>query len=214
MMTKKDLELEIERKVTPIVKDAMNRYLGVNIDELNEDITGKLKKDPLLFFDIDPTMPFKKAKQRFKREYLERLLKTHYGNVSMIAKIADVDRRSIHRLVNQYDIEKIRKELPRPYDVKAKAVGVVIEDVLGGYKSLIHPTRLEEVYKNVPSLSRDIVNLLPETPMSLKEAEEEFEREFFKAALARHAGSTTDTAKVVGLRYETLHRKLKKLGMV
>lgn len=53
-------------------------------------------------------MPFKEAKgilvESFEREYLERLLKRHNGNVSRAAAEAGIDRNYIHRLVKKYDL--------------------------------------------------------------------------------------------------------------
>jgi DNA-binding NtrC family response regulator len=53
-------------------------------------------------------MPFKEAKgmlvESFEREYLDRLLKRHNGNVSRAAAEAGIDRNYIHRLVKKYEI--------------------------------------------------------------------------------------------------------------
>ena len=49
--------------------------------------------------------------------------------------------------------------------------------------------------------------------MTLKEAEQEFEKQYLSKALKEAKGSITKTAKKIGLRYETIIRKMKKLGM-
>jgi len=51
------------------------------------------------------------------------------------------------------------------------------------------------------------------TPLTLKEAEEEFEKKFILAALKQHQFNITKSAKNMGLRFETLHRKIKSLGI-
>ena len=201
--------------VEHIVDDAIKPVLGVSIDELNRDISEKLEKSPLASFDIDTKLKFKAAKKKFKQQFLRRLLRVSYGNISEAAKRARVDRRSIHRIVKDagINVAKIREEMTKPYQIRQKAVGNIIEDVLEHYKRVIHPDRLAAVYKNVDTVSKEILNELPEKPITLKQAEEEFEREYLKKALAQNRSSITKTAKKIGLRYETLLRKMKALGL-
>jgi DNA-binding NtrC family response regulator len=53
--------------------------------------------------DIDTSVPFKAAKdtliKRFEQAYLDQLLDEHDGNISQAAIAADIDRKTIHRLV-------------------------------------------------------------------------------------------------------------------
>lgn len=203
------------KDVEDIVSDAMQKVIGVSISELSKDISSKLSKSPLLDFTVDTKIKFKAAKKKFKQEYLRKLLRTAYGNISLVAKKAGVDRRSIHRIVKDagINVDKIREEMIKPYEVKQKAVGHIIEDVMEQYKTVIHPQKVAEVYQNVEGVSKDILNELPDKPMTLKKAEEEFEREYLRRALAECDGNATKCAKKVGLRYETLLRKLKALGL-
>lgn len=206
-MAKKDVE--------HIVDDAIKPVLGVSIDELNKDISEKLEKSPLASFDIDIKIKFKTAKKKFKQQFLSRLLRVSYGNISEVAKKAGVDRRSIHRIVKDagIDVSRMRDEMIKPYQVRQKAVGNIIENVLENYKAVIHPERIAEVYKNVDSVSKEILDELPEKRITLKKAEEDFEREYLLKALSANEGNITKTAKKIGLRYETLLRKLKSLGL-
>jgi len=205
----------MKKDVEHIVDDAIKPVLGVSIGELNKDISEKLAKSPLLSFDIDTSLKFKEAKKKFKQQFLSKLLRVTYGNISEVAKRARVDRRSIHRIVKEsgIDVAKIREEMMKPYQVKQKAVGGVIEDVLEHYKTVIHPDRIAKVYKQVDTVSKDILDELPEKEVSLKEAEEEFEREYLRKALGENDHSVTKTARAIGIRYETLTRKMKSLGL-
>ena len=58
-------------------------------------------------------LPFKEAKgqlvESFEREYLERLLGRHGGNISRAAHEAGIDRNYIHRLVKRYGISVPRR---------------------------------------------------------------------------------------------------------
>jgi len=54
-------------------------------------------------------LPMKVAKeewlQTFEREYLMELLHRHGGNVSQAAKVAQIDRKTIHRLIKKYRLK-------------------------------------------------------------------------------------------------------------
>ncbi|MFC1741602.1 helix-turn-helix domain-containing protein [Nanoarchaeota archaeon] len=204
-----------KRNVEHIVDDAIKPVLGVSIDELNKDISEKLEKSPLASFNIDTKLKFKEAKKRFKQQFLQRVLRVSYGNISIAAKRAGVDRRSIHRIVKSagIDVSRMREEMTKPYQIKQKAVENVIEKVLENYKQVIHPARIAEVYKQVDSVSKEILDEMPERPITLKEAEEEFEKEYLQRVVSECGGNLTKTSKRIGIRYETLLRKMKSLGL-
>ena len=98
-MPEEELEKIIDKKVKPLVEEAMQKHLGITISEIEADISDKLKKAPLLEFEVDTKIPFKQAKKNFKKKYLTRLLQLNLGNVAEVARIARIDRRSIHRLI-------------------------------------------------------------------------------------------------------------------
>jgi DNA-binding NtrC family response regulator len=206
-MAKKDVE--------QIVDDAIKPVLGVSIGELNKDLSEKLEKSPLAWFEINTKLKFKQAKRQFKQMFLRRLLRVSYGNISEAAKRAGVDRRSIHRIVNDagIDVSRMREEMIKPYQIRQKAVEGIIENVLENYKAVIHPEKMAEVYKQVDSVSKDILDEMPEKELTLKEAEEEFEKAYLGKVVAECGGNLTKTSKRIGIRYETLLRKLKALGL-
>lgn len=210
-----NIDLLLEEKVRPIIQQATNKVLGITVPQLTEDISAKLTKSPLLDFPIDTSLKFKLAKKRFKKAYIEKMLEFHLGNITEVAREAETDRRSIHRLILELkiNVNKIKEELIRPYDLKVSVFSHAIEDVLDQYKTVLHPLKLEEMYRNVGKMSEDLIKALPEKKLSLKEAEEEFEREYIRKALLEHTGNITHTAKKIGLRFETLHRKMKTLGI-
>lgn len=205
----------LEEKIKPLITEATAKFLGVTVKELTEDISAKLTKAPLLDFPIDISIKFKQAKKRFKKAYIEKMLELHLGNISVVAREAGTDRRSIHRLIHQLHVplDKIKKELLRPYDMKLSLVSHAIEDVLDKYRAVLHPAKIERMYKNVSQLSEDLLRELPEKKLTIKEAEEDFERQYIKKALLGNNHNVTQTAKKIGLRYETLHRKMKVLGI-
>ena len=214
MPEKIDLEKVINDKIKPIIDSSMHKFLGITIKELSTDISDRLKRTPLLDFKIDTGMPFKIAKQLLKRQYIRRLLQLKQGSISDVAKIANIDRRTIHRFAKSIkkEIEKFRKEFKPDY-IKETAVKSIIGETLGAFKDVITPKKLEKAYQNIEAISKDILKELPVAQLTLKEALEEFEKEYLKKALKENLSNISKTAKAVGLRAETLFRKMKRLGI-
>jgi DNA-binding NtrC family response regulator len=107
----------------------------------------------------------------------------------------------------------VRKELLRPDYYKKEAIDEIFKATLDHYKGIIHPEKLEKVYREVPSLTKNIIKELPAMEMSLKEAEGEFERQYLKKALDENNWNISKTARKIKIRFETLHRKIKKLDI-
>jgi DNA-binding NtrC family response regulator len=214
-MTDENLEIVVREKIKPIIDSATEKLIGVNIEKLSDDITSKLGRSSFLELDIDYGTNYAAAKKKFKRLYLTRILRLNLGNISEAAKAADIDRRSMHRMINELDInvEAIKKELVKPYLIKVEALSHMIEGVLDSYKQIIHPEKLKNAYSNIDSISEGIVDELPKTPLNLKEAEVEFEKNFFEKALKLGNGNIAAAARLTKVRYETMHRKLKALGI-
>lgn len=212
-MPENDLELVIREKIRPMLDKATENLIGAGINKLTDDITSKIDGAHILDIDIDFEAGYRQAKNKFRKSYLTRLLLLNLGNISEAAKIAGMDRRSLHRMISGLgiDVQKIKKKLLKPYYLKVGAVSHIIEDVLGNYKRVIHPDKLKNIYSNVESISENIVKELPELNISLKDAEKEFEKAFFGRALEKENGNKAKAAKRIGLRYETLHRKMKAL---
>lgn len=215
MATKQELENIVEKRVKPIVEKAMHDFLGITIAEIESDISDKLKRSPLIDFEIDTKIPFKKAKKAFKKAYLTRLLQSRSGNISDVAKISGLDRRSVHRLIIELKIriEQFRNELAKAEYTKHEAVQNIVEETVETYKSALNPEKLKTFYKNAPSISKNIARELPKSPITLSEAEKEFEKIYLKKALEENSSNISKTAKKIGLRFETLHRKLKSLRL-
>lgn len=214
-MAKEDLEKVVKNKVKPIIEEAMQKFLGARVVEIGSDISDRVAKSPLIDIEIDTSLSFKKAKDHFKRKYISKFLQTHLGNISKVADLIGIDRRSIHRLINELkiDVEEIRKNLLSREYARKEAVKDVIESTLNEYKQVINPQRLKKMYAGVPEISKDILKALPEAPLTLKEALEEYEKIFIMKVLKENDFNVSKTAKKIGLRYETLHRKMKAFGL-
>jgi len=197
-----------KQEIKPFVETAMHEFLGVKIEEVNDDISSKLIEGRLEY-PITVSIPFKQAKEQFKRHYLIRLLMLTKGNISEAAKIAGVERRHFHRLINQFkiDAEQFRNPIYVYEKNDDKYVKEVISDVLKKYEI----TKEKSDYvdeKTTKCLSKRV----EEPRLSLKEALDLFEKEYFQTAL-KEFKSLSNTARSLKIRYETLIKKIKKLNL-
>lgn len=208
-----DLETAIKGKVTPLVGQTLERTIGVKIPQITSDITDSLL-NPQLGIYIALDLPFKEAKKSFKKEFLRRELSLHLGNVSELARDVGLDRRSIHRVIKDLDIniDQVRKQHD-PHVYKEDLVDSAIRSTLEQYRGILQPERIEETYREVPKLSRNIARFLPDPKRTWKEAERDFERQFLTHHLEESKGNVALAADKIKIRTETLHRKLKSLHL-
>ncbi|PIN75450.1 hypothetical protein COV17_03865 [Candidatus Woesearchaeota archaeon CG10_big_fil_rev_8_21_14_0_10_36_11] len=208
---KKDLEETIKGKVVPLLEETMEKNLGVNIPKIESDITDKLQ-NPHLDIYIPFNLHFKDAKKSFKKEFIKQELGAHLGNISELAKVLGLDRRSIHRTIKKLNIsiDKVRVHMKH---TEEDIIDKTIRSTLAEYKEIIHPQKMERMYEDVPTLSRNIAKFLPHKDFTWKEAENEFEKRFLSKALQDSQGNVAKAAAKVDIRVETLHRKIKKLRL-
>jgi DNA-binding NtrC family response regulator len=213
-MSKKGLEETIKEKVSSLLEKSMEKNLGITIPKIENDITSKLS-NPSLNIYIPSGLTFNSAKKFFKKEFLQRQLFIHKGNISKLAKTLRIDRRTIHRTIKEIgiDIEKIRKESNSFNDYEAEIVDHTLKNTFEQYKTIINPTKIEKMYENIHSLSKDIAKILPLKEISWKDAEKSFEIQFLKKSLGENNNNVLNTAKQIKIRPETLHRKIKILGL-
>ncbi len=223
----------IKEKVIPLLEETMEKHWGITIPKLETDITDRLT-NPQLNIYVPQGLKFGKAKKFFKKEFLKRELQLHRGNISHLAKTLELDRRSIHRAIRNLDIKvgqikgQVKEMLSRSASeeelvglskelskerYQEEVVDKAIRGTLEQYKQLLRPEKMEELYKDIPTLSRNIVKFIPYQDWSWREAEQEFERQFLRQALEEQGWKVSEAAARIGLRAETLHRKIRKLGL-
>jgi DNA-binding NtrC family response regulator len=197
-----------KQEIKPFVETAMQGFLGVKIEQVNEDISSKLIEGRLEY-PVTVSIPFKQAKEQFKRHYLIRLLMLAKGNISEASRIAGIERRHFHRLLNQFkiDAEQFRNPIYVYEQDNEKYVKNVISDVLKKY-DITKPKSEKVDEETAKSLSKRV----DEPRLTLKEALELFEKEYFKTAL-KEFKSLSNTARSLKIRYETLIKKIKKLNL-
>ena len=215
MKSKKDLEETIKEKITPLLEETMEKNWGVSIPKVEHDITDQLK-DPHLNIYVPFDLTFQEAKKMFKTEFMKKELKLHLGNISQLAKSLDIDRRSIHRVIKELkiDIDELRDQHISQKKIQENLINQTIKETLHHYKGIIQPQKMEKMYQDVPSLSRNIAKFIPHQDMTWKDAETKFEKQFLKHALKEHHWKISETAKGLDIRAETLHRKVKKLKLI
>ncbi len=217
-MSEKNLEETIRERVAALVEETMEKTWGITIPKVEVDITDRLQHSLPLKLYL-PASPFQEAKARFKLEFLKNQLRLHQGNISQAAKFLGVDRRSIHRAIKTLDIavEKVRKELEKELNLEIvhqeQFVDRTIRSALKEYEGIIQPQKMEKIYQEVPLLSRSIAKLLPHHHLTLKQAEQEFEKQFLSESLKENNWKIAETARKINIRPETLHRKIAKLGL-
>ena len=213
-MATKNLEEAVKEKITPLLEETMEKSWGITIPKIEEDIADRLLK-PQLHVYIASNTTFKKAKQFFKKEFIKNELKLHQGNISHLAKMLRIDRRSVHRAIKDLEInvEELRQQQISPEEWQEEVVDQTIRTTLDRYKEIIQPQKMEQMYGQLSHLSRNIAKVLPHQELTWKEAENEFEKQFITHALEENRKEISQTAKKIEIRVETLYRKIKKLGI-
>ncbi len=213
MVEKSTLEKVVKEKIEPLIVETTKQAIGVTVHELNKTLIDRIAAASPITIEINASLPYKKAKKVFKKQFFTRLIETHYGNISDVAKIANIDRRTIHRTIRELgiDISKIRQHLLNPDHYLRIAVDTSVREALEQYKPVINPIMMDKMYHDVPRLEEKVISQLPITEITYKEAEAEFERQYFKKTVKEN--NIRQVAKKIGLCYETLHRKLKALGL-
>ena len=212
MNPNKTLEDAIKGKVRPLIHDSIEKTWGLAIPKLEEDITSKLAKEQTTI-PIQFSLSYLDALAAFKKEFFERELRKHH-NISFLAKLLGVSRRSVHRSIKELGIRipKRTKEEQKNY-FKEQEIYNSLREALLEYKTLFREKKMNELYSTLPDLSKTLAQELPEQDASTwKSAKHDFETRYL-----RHHISLGDKLKVVakriGIRAESLSRKLKVLGL-
>lgn len=210
------LDTVVDKKIKPMLDAAMKTYFGVRVEELTADVSDKLLRSPLLEITIDLSLSYKKAKQAFRRHYIQRLIQLHFGNVAHVARLSGMDRRSIHRMIKTFGVttNKFRKELHKQDFYLQQEVRTIIEGSTEQLKESIAPQKYRAFYDATPALSKNIAKELPLRIPTLDEAEAMWERRFMDEAMKSFGPSPVAVARKIGLRYETVHRKLARHGLL
>ena len=212
MKRKTEFEEPVKARVISLLEETLGKNLGVVVPKLEEDITDKLAQSQTAIY-IPSGLSFNQAKKKFKEQFLKRELRAHFGNVSVVARVLGIDRRSVHRAIRELKLGVTRVKILPEENVFKEEVDRSIRSTLDQYKEIFNPLKMEKLYGDVSSLSKDIAEVIPHRDISWREAEDEFERDFLGQALQRNGFNVSRTAKQLRLRAETVSRKIKRLGL-
>jgi DNA-binding NtrC family response regulator len=164
-----------------------------------------------LLSPVDPSKPFKEARKIFLKNYLNDLLILSLGNVSLAAKKANINRRHLHRIINELEIdpESHRKEMIKPAQYLKENVKDILEETLSNFSK---DDTVRAVYSNIGDISNIIAQNM-DTAMQFDEALELFEKDFFTKALKYNKYDISKTAEAIDVSERTLYRKISKLNL-
>ena len=204
------LEKVITNKISPLLANSKNEH--IDISKLYENITSHIKRGSIFDIEIDLCLNFKNAKKEFKKCFLTNMIKKNYGNISEVARITDINRRSIHRIIDDKEIRQIRSNLPKRdtiiYNELCHAIDTIL---LTNDHRFINKDKLKNIYDSLSRLPDETLNNFDE--LTFKEAEIEFEKKYIKEALLKYNHDICITANQIGIRSETLYRKIKNLEL-
>jgi len=212
-MDDKNLERLLKDRLLHIGKDEQAEEQNEEraLEKLGEDITAKLKNRTFADIAINTNVPYRIAKRNFRKKYIAKILRLKLGNIAEAARTLDTNRKTIHRMITglRIDVNRIKDELLRPYDLELSSTSSIMEEIIKTYKKVISDHKLKEIYKNIPSVSEDILTSIPSQFPTLKQAEIEFDRIYF-GALKKDCRNIREVAKRADLAYETANRKIKR----
>ena len=213
MKKRSDLEETLKEKVSNLLEETMEKTWGLSIPKIGSDISDKVFSSSIDLY-IPQHLSFNKAKKVFQKEFLKKQLMLHLGNVSQLAKSLEINRRSIHRVLKDLHLKKENVlENFTTFKNEETRMGNLIRSTLDQYKELIQPQKMEKIYEQLPLLSRNLADTMPHQDRTWREAEQEFEKQFLEHALSQNKWSVAKTSEAINLRSETVHRKIKKLGI-
>lgn len=155
--------------------------------------------NPRMSLYIAKNATFSDAKKIFKKELLRRELRMSGGNVTVVAKDLGIDRKTVQRVIRELDIPFIDKG----------GIEIFVNDDDQVYKFPKEDISINYFYKRESGKLKTFIKEYDD--LSWKEAELEFEKQFIWQALKRNNMNISKTAKDIGLRIETIYRKIKLL---
>lgn len=210
-------------------RETQNKVLRVLVDQQFERVGGtkRVKVDVRILSSTSRNLEALVSDGRFREDLYHRLAVVPI-NVPRLAE----RREDIPYLVDHF-----MKRISEQAGIKARRIG---DDALAVLQAHDWPGNVRQLRNNVERLMilvrgddveapitaellpSEIGADMPKTPSSsdqhimslpLREAREQFEKEYLAAQINRFGGNISKTAEFVGMERSALHRKLKSLGL-
>ena len=165
-----------------------------------------------ILFDIVYSKSFKKSKSIFIKKYILDILALSLGNVRRASAIANIDRRHMHRLLNEHHVnpQENRQDPLKFSNYLNNNFRNIVDDKIEEMN--ISGKKLQNIYSNLHDLTLMIANN-HDNPATFKEAIDIFEKNFIEKALLENDFDMKKTSKFLKISTRTLYRKIKELNI-
>ena len=216
-------------EVANMPPETQSRILRVLVDQQFERVGGakRVKVDVRIISSTSRNLEELIAKGQFREDLYHRLAVIPV----VVAGLAD-RREDIPYLIDHF-----MKQMARQAGIKPRALG---DDALAVLQAHDWPGNVRQLRNNVERLliltrgedptapiaadllPGEIGDAMPKAPnqsdrhimtLPLREAREQFEKEYLVAQINRFGGNISRTAEFIGMERSALHRKLKSLGV-
>lgn len=196
-------------ELNSIVESGLKKHLKVIDNNLKDSIVSGIENR--LTSNISLFLKYKDAKKMFQRIYFIDLLTLNHGNIKRASSIAKMDRRQIHRICTELNIDtkNIRQTLIKPYNYMKQNVQDIIEQKLELYSQ---GNNINTYYKNIPKLTDAITLEIDKTPKSYDESFSDFENDYFKELMDRSNKNLVLAEELSGLSQKSISRKIKLIN--
>ncbi|OKL43488.1 nitrogen assimilation response regulator NtrX [Pseudovibrio exalbescens] len=216
-------------EISDMPRETQNKILRVLVDQTFSRVGGssKVKVDVRILSSSAINLESEVAEGRFREDLYHRL-----GVVPIRVPALEERREDIPQLIHFF-----MQQISNSTGLPMRRIG---EDAMAVLQTHDWPGNIRQLRNNVERLMiltrgepdavitadllpSEVASTLPSMPGSgantelmslpLREAREQFEREYLKAQVSRFGGNISKTAEYVGMERSALHRKLKSLGL-
>ena len=215
--------------IVDMPRETQNKILRVLVEQQFERVGGtkRVKVDVRIISSTSQNLEAMIADGRFREDLYHRL-----AVVPVIVPGLAERREDIPYLVDNF-----MKQIARQAGIKPRRIG---DDALAVLQAHNWPGNVRQLRNNVERLMilargddvdapitadllpAEIGDVMPRTPnqsdqhimaLPLREAREQFEKDYLIAQINRFGGNISKTAEFIGMERSALHRKLKSLGV-
>ncbi len=210
-------------EVTEIPLETQSKILRVLIDQKFKRINGKhdINVDVRIICSTNKDLLNEIQQGNFREDLFHRLNVFNIKLEPLNKRIGDIPilfEYFMEKLSDIYNIKKIQMKdynflLSYDWPGNVRELRNLVERIIilspGQNQDKINDIVKESLYKT----GKHDFNISENLSFTLREARENFEREYLSSQLKKFSGNISKTAKFVGMERSALHRKLKLLGI-